>query len=73
MSSWWGGCHAFKSWLHLVIFTCRIRVSIFIEKHEAGSTLRRFYFRKGDNGFLQVTGKQNTVQRKTIEGTMPGK
>lgn len=44
-----------------------------VREHEAASTLRSFYFRKGDRGFSQVAFKQNAAQSKTIgRGKMHG-
>ena len=42
-------------------------------EHEAGYTLRIFYFQKGEKDFFPVTCKQTIVQTKIIGGRMPGK
>ena len=39
-----------------------------MREHEAASTLRSFYFRKGDRIFSQVAFNQNAAQSKTIGG-----
>lgn len=39
-----------------------------VREHEAASTLRSFYFRKGDRIFSQVAFNQNEAQSKTIGG-----
>ena len=39
-----------------------------MREHEAASSLRSFYFRKGDRIFSQVAFNQNAAQSKTIGG-----
>lgn len=39
-----------------------------VREYEAASTLRSFYFRKGDRIFSQVAFNQNAAQNKTIGG-----